>query len=90
MEQEYIQEEPKPDRSSTIDFEMPQTQSEFPGAVKGAKVRHAILGEGEIQSISSQGQARYVTCILRGTKRMFQYPDIFLDGRLIIIESEPK
>ncbi len=86
MEQEYIQEQSAPVRPSTIDLETTPTQNEFPGAVKGAKVRHAILGEGEIQSIYSQGQARYVTCILRGTKRMFQYPDIFFDGRLEIIE----
>ncbi len=61
---------------------------EFPGAVPGAKVRHKTLGEGKILSITSQGQARYVNCILRGSKRMFAYPDIFKDGRLEIIPDE--
>ena len=75
-------EEPAP--SSAV-LEPSPAGGEYPGAVVGAKVRHKILGEGRIISITSQGQARYVTCVLRGTKRMFSYPDIFLDGRLELI-----
>ncbi len=68
----------------TIDDSPPAATYDFPGAVVGAKVRHTTLGEGEIISITS----RYVTCMLRGTKRMFAYPGIFEDGRLAIIQPK--
>lgn len=61
------------------------TANDYPGAVIGAKVRHKSLGDGEIISITSQGKNRYVNCKISGTKRMFIYPDIFLDGRLELL-----
>lgn len=66
-----------------VDLNPPSPGGDYPGAVKGAKVRHKTLGEGEIISITPSSQsARYVNCMIRGTKRMFAYPDIFLEGRL--------
>ena len=88
-EMEEVVSQPTPQvvsAASTVVLNSPPSTSDVPGAVKGAKVRHSTLGEGEIISITSQGQARYVNCMLRGTKRMFPYPDIFIDGKLVIIE----
>ncbi len=64
----------------------PSKAFDLSSITKGAKVRHKTLGEGEIISITSRGQVQYVTCMLRGTRRMFPYPDIFIDGRLELVE----